>query len=106
MVAPAQLLLAQTMGDLGRPASPVQNDPEKRISESRPSEGLHLQAIEGLAGEALCEKHREPLKVFCWEDCALICLVCDKSKKHRAHLVLPVEEAAQDYRVTKSFLLA
>ncbi|KAL7986295.1 hypothetical protein Chor_011461 [Crotalus horridus] len=86
------------MGDLGRPASPVQNVPEKRISESRTSEGLHLQAIEGWTGEALCEKHREPLKVFCWEDCAFICLVCDKSKKHRGHLVLPVEEAAEDYR--------
>ncbi|XP_013920736.1 PREDICTED: zinc finger protein RFP-like [Thamnophis sirtalis] len=84
------------MGDLGRLGS--QNSPEKRTSESRASEGLHLQAVEGLWGEALCEKHREPLKVFCWEDRDLMCLVCDKSKKHRAHLVLPAEEAAQEYR--------
>uniref|UniRef100_A0A670YXZ8 TRI27 protein n=1 Tax=Pseudonaja textilis TaxID=8673 RepID=A0A670YXZ8_PSETE len=70
----------------------------QRTSESKLSEGLHLQAIEGLWGEPLCEKHREPLKVFCKEDCAFICLVCAKSQKHRGHLVRPVEEAAQDYK--------
>ncbi|XP_063147433.1 zinc finger protein RFP-like [Candoia aspera] len=86
------------MGDREQAVSRVQNAPEKRVSETRTSEGLSLRAAEGLAEEALCEKHREPLKVFCWNDRALICLVCDKSKTHRAHLVLPVEEAAQDYR--------
>ncbi|XP_070594042.1 E3 ubiquitin-protein ligase TRIM7-like [Erythrolamprus reginae] len=87
------------MGDLGRLASRVQDSPEKRISESRtPSEGLRLQAAERLRGEALCEQHREPLKLFCWEDRAFVCVVCGKSKKHRAHLVLPVEEAAEDYK--------
>ncbi|ETE62715.1 Zinc finger protein RFP, partial [Ophiophagus hannah] len=95
---PSWLLLVRTMGDLGKPSSRVQSSPEKRTSESKASEGLHLQAMEGLWGEAFCEKHREPLKVFCWEDCAFICLVCDKSKQHRAHLVLPVEEAAEDYK--------
>uniref|UniRef100_A0A8C5RJ29 Uncharacterized protein n=1 Tax=Laticauda laticaudata TaxID=8630 RepID=A0A8C5RJ29_LATLA len=86
------------MGDLWKASSRVQNSPEQPTSGSEVSEGLHLQAAEGLWGEALCERHREPLKVFCWEDCAFTCLVCAKSKKHRAHLVLPVEEAARDYK--------
>ncbi|KAL8212906.1 UNVERIFIED_CONTAM: hypothetical protein K2H54_059517 [Gekko kuhli] len=60
---------------------------------------LSLQALfPGPAVRIMCEKHQEPLKVFCKEDRALICLVCDKSRQHRTHTVLPVEEAAQEYK--------
>ncbi|XP_048345333.1 E3 ubiquitin-protein ligase TRIM7-like [Sphaerodactylus townsendi] len=45
-----------------------------------------------------CKKHREPLKLFCEGDEALICVVCDRSKEHRYHDVIPVEEAAQKYK--------
>uniref|UniRef100_A0ABM5FHE6 E3 ubiquitin-protein ligase TRIM7-like isoform X1 n=1 Tax=Pogona vitticeps TaxID=103695 RepID=A0ABM5FHE6_9SAUR len=45
-----------------------------------------------------CGKHREPLKLFCKEDQAPICVVCDRSKEHRNHDVVPLEEAAQDYK--------
>lgn len=48
----------------------------------------------------MCEKHQEPLNVFCKEDRALVCLVCHKSKTHRNHTVLPAEEAAEDFKVT------
>ncbi|NWR94861.1 TRIM7 ligase, partial [Furnarius figulus] len=45
-----------------------------------------------------CEKHQEPLRVFCKEDRALLCGVCRESRAHRAHTVLPVREALQDYK--------
>ncbi|KAL7986433.1 hypothetical protein Chor_011599 [Crotalus horridus] len=49
-------------------------------------------------GESFCPKHREPLKLFCKDHETLICLVCDRSKEHRGHLVIPAEEAFQEYQ--------
>uniref|UniRef100_A0A8D0BPM0 Zinc finger protein RFP-like n=1 Tax=Salvator merianae TaxID=96440 RepID=A0A8D0BPM0_SALMN len=46
----------------------------------------------------VCEKHQEPLKLFCQEDQMCICLVCDKSKEHKDHDVLPLEEAFDEYK--------
>ncbi|XP_039358195.1 E3 ubiquitin-protein ligase TRIM39-like [Mauremys reevesii] len=48
--------------------------------------------------EDLCERHEERLKLFCEEDGETICWVCEKSRAHRAHTVVPVEEAAQEYK--------
>uniref|UniRef100_A0A8C0H891 Zinc finger protein RFP-like n=1 Tax=Chelonoidis abingdonii TaxID=106734 RepID=A0A8C0H891_CHEAB len=38
------------------------------------------------------------LKLFCEEDQTSICLVCHLSRAHRAHRVVPLEEAAQEYK--------
>ncbi|XP_065272240.1 zinc finger protein RFP-like [Emys orbicularis] len=46
----------------------------------------------------VCEKHNEDLKVFCQEDQTLICMVCHLSRDHREHTVVPIEEAAEDYK--------
>ncbi|NXT33443.1 TRI27 protein, partial [Pelecanoides urinatrix] len=59
---------------------------------------LRLRAGGRAAGEDLCRQHREVLKLFCKEDQQPICLVCDKSQAHRFHTVIPVEEAAQEYK--------
>uniref|UniRef100_A0A8C0G070 Uncharacterized protein n=1 Tax=Chelonoidis abingdonii TaxID=106734 RepID=A0A8C0G070_CHEAB len=48
--------------------------------------------------EGLCEKHREAFKLFCRDDQRSICVVCDRSREHRPHTVVPVEEAAQEYK--------
>uniref|UniRef100_A0A8D0G5K6 Zinc finger protein RFP-like n=1 Tax=Sphenodon punctatus TaxID=8508 RepID=A0A8D0G5K6_SPHPU len=45
-----------------------------------------------------CEKHQEPLKLFCQDDCVPICLVCDRAREHRAHTVLPIQEVVQEYK--------
>ncbi|XP_042306704.1 E3 ubiquitin-protein ligase TRIM7-like [Sceloporus undulatus] len=45
-----------------------------------------------------CDKHQEPLKLFCKEDKTSICVVCDRSKEHRDHQVVPVEEVSQEYK--------
>lgn len=55
--------------------------------------------LEAGCGGRECQQHREPLKLFCREDQALICLVCRESLDHRGHQVLPTEEAAQEYKV-------
>uniref|UniRef100_A0ACB8EFU2 Uncharacterized protein n=1 Tax=Sphaerodactylus townsendi TaxID=933632 RepID=A0ACB8EFU2_9SAUR len=46
----------------------------------------------------VCQKHQEPLKLFCKEDEALICVVCVQSKEHRNHKTLPPDEASQEYK--------
>ncbi|XP_015279188.1 PREDICTED: zinc finger protein RFP-like [Gekko japonicus] len=45
-----------------------------------------------------CERHQEPLKLFCHDDQAPICVVCDRSIRHRNHCVLPMEEAFLEYK--------
>uniref|UniRef100_A0ACB8EFW7 Uncharacterized protein n=2 Tax=Sphaerodactylus townsendi TaxID=933632 RepID=A0ACB8EFW7_9SAUR len=50
------------------------------------------------AEERRCEKHREPLKLFCRHDGILICTVCDRAKEHKSHEVVPAEEASQEYK--------
>ncbi|XP_050162217.1 RING finger protein 39-like [Myiozetetes cayanensis] len=40
-----------------------------------------------------CQKHQEPLRVFCEEDRALLCGVCRESRAHRAHTLLALPEA-------------
>ncbi|XP_075770154.1 zinc finger protein RFP-like isoform X2 [Pelodiscus sinensis] len=59
---------------------------------------LRLLAGKEPAAERLCEKHQEPLKLFCREDEIPICVVCDRSKGHRAHTVIPAEEAAEEFQ--------
>ncbi|NWX41503.1 TRI27 protein, partial [Steatornis caripensis] len=52
----------------------------------------------GVGREDLCGQHQEALKLFCKEDQQPICVVCDRSQAHRSHTVVPVEEAAQEYK--------
>ncbi|XP_054831887.1 zinc finger protein RFP-like isoform X1 [Eublepharis macularius] len=63
-----------------------------RLQERR----VEAKAVEGKG--RTCEKHEEPLKLFCKDDQGLICVVCDRSKEHRNHDVTPVEEARQEYK--------
>ncbi|XP_014814376.1 PREDICTED: tripartite motif-containing protein 52-like [Calidris pugnax] len=66
------------------------------IEAAKRSNKEPAREVEG--GENLCEKHKEPLKLFCQEDKRLICLVCDRSEVHRNHSVVPVDEAAKQYK--------
>uniref|UniRef100_A0A670HZH6 RING-type E3 ubiquitin transferase n=1 Tax=Podarcis muralis TaxID=64176 RepID=A0A670HZH6_PODMU len=63
---------------------------------------------EGKEGEGkgrVCEKHQELLKLFCKKDESPICVVCDRSKEHKSHEVIPLEEAFQEYK-TRCLILA
>ncbi|XP_069489013.1 E3 ubiquitin-protein ligase TRIM39-like [Ambystoma mexicanum] len=48
--------------------------------------------------ENLCREHEEKLKLFCEDDQRPICVICRESKGHRAHTVLPIPEAALEYK--------
>ncbi|XP_070789481.1 zinc finger protein RFP-like [Pituophis catenifer annectens] len=50
-------------------------------------------------GGSLCPKHQEPLKLFCKDHQTLICVVCDRSREHKGHSVIPAEEAFQEYQI-------
>ncbi|XP_050776906.1 zinc finger protein RFP-like [Gopherus flavomarginatus] len=59
---------------------------------------LSLQAAKGAEGDGVCERHQEALKLFCEDDQTPICVICRESQTHRAHTVVPTEEAAQEYK--------
>ncbi|XP_053235283.1 zinc finger protein RFP-like [Podarcis raffonei] len=66
---------------------------------------IRLQSRKGGGMGRYCEKHQESLKLFCMEDETVVCLVCDKSRKHRGHEVIPVDEASEDYKeIINSYL--
>ncbi|XP_018100485.1 tripartite motif containing 39 L homeolog isoform X1 [Xenopus laevis] len=46
-----------------------------------------------------CEKHQEPMKLYCQVDGREICLVCRESVEHRTHTVIPVEESTREFKV-------
>uniref|UniRef100_A0A8C6V8W4 Zinc finger protein RFP-like n=1 Tax=Naja naja TaxID=35670 RepID=A0A8C6V8W4_NAJNA len=46
----------------------------------------------------VCQRHQEPLKLFCKNDQMAICMVCDKSEEHKDHTVFPVEVRSNNGR--------
>ncbi|KAL8213179.1 UNVERIFIED_CONTAM: hypothetical protein K2H54_061141 [Gekko kuhli] len=70
------------------------------IQKLSPPERMEAKAKGGEGEGRLCEKHQEPLKLFCKDDEAPLCVVCGRSKEHRYHVVVPLEEAAQENKIT------
>ncbi|XP_069738069.1 E3 ubiquitin-protein ligase TRIM39 [Phaenicophaeus curvirostris] len=48
--------------------------------------------------ENSCRRHGQALARFCRDDQALVCLLCEISSDHRAHDLLPLDEAALEYK--------
>ncbi|XP_058141473.1 E3 ubiquitin-protein ligase TRIM39 isoform X1 [Dasypus novemcinctus] len=48
--------------------------------------------------ESLCPQHHEALSLFCYEDQEPVCLICAISHTHRAHTVVPLDDATQEYK--------
>ncbi|XP_054831891.1 E3 ubiquitin-protein ligase TRIM7-like [Eublepharis macularius] len=46
----------------------------------------------------ICKKHQESLNLFCQDDATLLCVVCERSKEHKEHEVIPAQEAAEKYK--------
>ncbi|XP_026514839.1 zinc finger protein RFP-like [Terrapene carolina triunguis] len=59
---------------------------------------LSLQAAKGAGGDGVCGEHQEAMKLFCEEDQTPICVICRESRAHHAHTVVPIQEAAQEYK--------
>ncbi|KAL8213112.1 UNVERIFIED_CONTAM: hypothetical protein K2H54_060792 [Gekko kuhli] len=50
-------------------------------------------------GDNICKKHPEPSEVvFCKEDQVSLCLLCEIPEQHKHHHVVPLKEAAQEYK--------
>ncbi|CAM4651657.1 unnamed protein product [Lepidochelys olivacea] len=54
---------------------------------------------EDLKKQIVCRQHKDKEKLFCENDDKVICLVCDKIQEHRTHTLVPIEKAAQQYKV-------
>ncbi|XP_037769612.1 zinc finger protein RFP isoform X2 [Chelonia mydas] len=59
---------------------------------------LSFQTAKGAGGGGVCGEHQEALKLFCEDDQTPICVICRESRAHRAHTVVPIQEAAQEYK--------
>ncbi|XP_075768787.1 uncharacterized protein LOC142821517 isoform X4 [Pelodiscus sinensis] len=56
---------------------------------------LSFQAAQRARWDGVCGEHQEALTLFCEEDQTPIRVVCDRSQ---AHMVVPLQEAAQEYK--------
>ncbi|KAG7234741.1 hypothetical protein INR49_004074, partial [Caranx melampygus] len=50
-----------------------------------------------------CSVHNERLNLFCQDDQQLICVICRDEQKHKKHNCVPINEAAQDHKVSKQY---
>uniref|UniRef100_A0A670HXI5 Tripartite motif containing 39 n=1 Tax=Podarcis muralis TaxID=64176 RepID=A0A670HXI5_PODMU len=81
----------------------IPNRPLQNVVEILVAEKVSLPGEKGAEGKGkICEKHQEPLKLFCKEEEAPICVVCDRSKEHKKHEVIPLEEASQEYKTRET----
>nr|XP_033771753.1 E3 ubiquitin-protein ligase TRIM39-like [Geotrypetes seraphini] len=72
--------------------------PNRQLANMTEIAKQFAQGLQKLQEGELCKDHDEKLKLFCAEDQTPICVVCDKSRSHRSHTVIPIEEAAQEYK--------
>ncbi|XP_053903645.1 E3 ubiquitin-protein ligase TRIM39-like [Malaclemys terrapin pileata] len=61
-------------------------------------EASRTLTLESTKEPEVCEKHESALDVFCQEDQTPICMVCHLCGDHREHTVVPIDEAAKDYK--------
>ncbi|XP_077187120.1 E3 ubiquitin-protein ligase TRIM7-like isoform X1 [Paroedura picta] len=95
--------LAQTWGDPGVQAASCPQC-RGRAQEGNLRPNLQLANMVGLIQKlrpveekgGVCQKHREPLRFFCQDDEAPLCVVCSRSREHRGHQVTPLEEDAAE----------
>ncbi|KAL8213103.1 UNVERIFIED_CONTAM: hypothetical protein K2H54_060729 [Gekko kuhli] len=55
-----------------------------------------LRYLEEADGRGVCQRHQEPLTLFCKDSEVLLCTSCEK--EHQDHNIVPVEEAAQELK--------
>ncbi|XP_054980271.1 E3 ubiquitin-protein ligase TRIM38-like [Sorex araneus] len=57
-----------------------------------------INNIKKLEQELQCEKHREKLWLYCYDDVQLICWRCERSPQHNGHTTVPAEDASKCYK--------
>ncbi|XP_053564219.1 LOW QUALITY PROTEIN: E3 ubiquitin-protein ligase TRIM39-like [Bombina bombina] len=48
---------------------------------------------------ALCQKHQEPIKLYCQLDNEEICVICRESIDHKTHSVIPLDESTAEFKL-------
>ncbi|XP_030366691.1 E3 ubiquitin-protein ligase TRIM39-like [Strigops habroptila] len=64
------------------------------VEAARKLRGAKRKAAEGTR----CPLHGQALARFCRDDQAPVCLLCEISHRHRAHVLVPLEAAAGEYK--------
>uniref|UniRef100_H3AYW7 Uncharacterized protein n=1 Tax=Latimeria chalumnae TaxID=7897 RepID=H3AYW7_LATCH len=73
----------------------ITNQTLRNIVEIYKKEGKKFK----VQSESICNEHEEKLKLYCLEDQEAICIICQISRKHENHKFLPIEEAAQEFKI-------
>uniref|UniRef100_A0A803SYU0 RING-type domain-containing protein n=1 Tax=Anolis carolinensis TaxID=28377 RepID=A0A803SYU0_ANOCA len=76
----------------GKEASCPQCRKKMQEGDIRPNRQL-ANLVEG----SVCQRHQEPLKLFCKDHEAPICVVCDRSKEYELPTFQTVSSAAQHF---------
>ncbi|XP_065420190.1 E3 ubiquitin-protein ligase TRIM11-like isoform X2 [Chrysemys picta bellii] len=63
----------------------------------RPNKQLEAVVDKARDLDGECEKHGESLDHFCKQDQTLLCMICKESREHRAHTVILVKAAAEEF---------
>nr|XP_014429124.1 zinc finger protein RFP-like isoform X3 [Pelodiscus sinensis] len=90
------------------PLSPQGRDTEQQgnwqlVNMVELAKPLSFQSSKIARWDGVCGEHQEALKLFCEEDQTPICVVYDKSQ---AHMLVPLQEAAQEYKFLQEKLEA
>uniref|UniRef100_UPI00398F6EB3 zinc-binding protein A33-like n=1 Tax=Pristiophorus japonicus TaxID=55135 RepID=UPI00398F6EB3 len=59
---------------------------------------IFVKSVKSDQNQQECSRHKEKMKVFCKTDKQLICVICQISKSHQNHEVLPLEEATEEFK--------
>lgn len=74
-------------------------------SSTQPTRNLALRNLceefrQKVNPNAVCRRHAEMLKLYCHDHGAPICLVCQYSTEHKNHMIVPLEEVAEEARAS------
>ncbi|XP_042309611.1 uncharacterized protein LOC121923332 [Sceloporus undulatus] len=77
----------------------VRNRVLANLSEKARLLKLEEGSQSGVAGSwHFCEDHEEPLKLFCSQDEAPVCVICRDLPQHQGHNFLPIKNAVNSYK--------
>ncbi|XP_043962052.1 E3 ubiquitin-protein ligase TRIM35-like isoform X2 [Gambusia affinis] len=73
--------------------------PPRNLALRNLSDSLKQERRKRTGSKEICLLHGEKFKLFCQVDQQPICVICQDSKTHTKHKCVPINEAAEEYRV-------
>lgn len=85
-----------------RTISSHQEEPLTNLTLKNLCESLVKEKSErcSLGADKRCALHNKKLKVFCWQDRQLVCLLCRDAKQHLNHSFSTLDEAVHEHKVS------